>query len=146
MNRHNSVSLGPGASSLILIFVVLALAVLGMLTLMTARNDLKFSERSAQVTEAVFKLNEKAEERHAEVDRLLAKCAAEAADDEEYLTLVKDVLPEDMVLEEDKINWTESDDVRSLDLSLQVLPLSKQERSVWVRHNLMAETGDEWDW
>ena len=55
MNRRSTVSLGPGASSLILIFVVLALSVLGMLSLLTARNDLKFSERSAQVIEAVYR-------------------------------------------------------------------------------------------
>ena len=96
MNRRSAISLGPGASSLILIFVVLAMAVLSMLSLMTARNDLKFSERSAAVIEAVYQLNETAEKRHAEVDRLLAECAAEVSDDEEYLAAVEEALPEDM--------------------------------------------------
>ena len=53
MNRKSNVSLGPGASSLILIFVVLSMAVLGMLSLMTSQNDLRLSERNVQVTEAV---------------------------------------------------------------------------------------------
>ena len=49
MKSKTSVSLGPGASSLILIFVTLSLAALGMLSLLTSRNDLRFSERSVQV-------------------------------------------------------------------------------------------------
>ncbi|MBR6088479.1 MAG: hypothetical protein IKP86_01005 [Anaerolineaceae bacterium] len=146
MNQKSSISLGPGASSLILIFVVLAMAVLSMLSLMTARNDLKFSERSADVIIAVYELNDIAEERRAEVDRLLAKCAEDAENDEEYLAAVEAALPEDMELIEDEINWSESDGSRMLDLALRVLPLSEDGLSAWVRHNLMAETGDEWNW
>lgn len=146
MNRRSAISLGPGASSLILIFVVLAMAVLSMLSLMTARNNLKFSERSAAVIESVYQLNEVAEQRRAEVDRLLAGCAAAASSDEDYLAAVEAVLPEDMEIWDGEISWSESDGVRMLDLALQVLPLSDSERSVWVRHDLMAETGDEWDW
>ena len=57
------------------------------------------------------------------------------------------VLPEDMEIWEGEISWSESDGTRMLDLALQVLPLESTARSVWVRHNLMAETGDEeWDW
>ena len=52
--KKSSITLGPGASSLILIFVVLSLTVLGMLSLMTSRNDFRLAERSAQVTEAVY--------------------------------------------------------------------------------------------
>ena len=43
MKRKSSLSLGPGASSLILIFVVLSMSILGMLSLLTARNDLNLS-------------------------------------------------------------------------------------------------------
>jgi hypothetical protein len=129
-----------------LIFVVLAMAVLSMLSLMTARNDLKFSERSAAVIESVYQLNEVAEERHAEVDRLLAACAAAAESEVEYLAAIENVLPEDMEIFEGEISWSESDGTRMLDLALQVLPLTDTARTVWVRHNLMAETGDEWDW
>ena len=146
MNQRSAISLGPGASSLILIFVVLAMAVLGMLSLMTARNDLKFSERSSAVIESVYQLNEVAEARHAEVDRLLAGCAKEASNEAEYMAAIEAVLPEDMEIWEGEISWSESDGTRMLDLALQVLPLESAARSVWVRHDLMAETGDEWDW
>lgn len=146
MNKKSSISLGPGASSLILIFVVLALAVLSMLSLMTARNDLKFSERSAAVIASVYELNEAAEARKAEVDHILAECAKDAGSDEDYLAAVAEALPEDMEISENEISWSESDGTRRLDLVLRVLPLSEDHRSDWTRHNLMAETGDEWDW
>ena len=146
MNQKSSISLGPGASSLILIFVVLALAVLSMLSLMTARNDLKFSERSAAVIRSVYELTETAESRKADLDRLLASCAEQAENDVDYLAAVEEALPEDMEIEEGEISWSESDGVRMLDLAVQVLPLSDANRSVWTRHNMRAETGDEWDW
>ena len=72
MRKKSSISLGPGASSLILIFVVLSMSILGMLSLMTARNDLNLSQRSAEATEMVYRLRERAEERRAAVERLLA--------------------------------------------------------------------------
>ena len=146
MNKKSAVSLGPGASSLILIFVILALAVLSMLSLMTSRNDLKFSERSAAVISSAYALNETAEARKAEVDHILAECAKDAGSDEDYLAAVAEELPEDMEINEDEISWSESDGARMLDLAIRVLPLIEENRSVWTRHNLMAETGDEWDW
>lgn len=146
MNKKSAISLGPGASSLILIFVVLAMAVLSMLSLMTARNDLKFSERSAAVIKSAYALNETAEIRKAEIDRLLLTCAQDAESEEAYLAAIEEILPEDMEINENEITWSESDGARMLDLALQVLPLTEKERTVWTRHNLMAETGDEWDW
>ena len=137
MNRKSAVSLGPGASSLILIFVVLAMTVLGMLSLMTARNDLKFSERSVEVIEADYQLFELAEQHRAEAERLLA-------DDPED---VEAVLPDEMELFEDEITWTESDGSRMLDCALRILPSSEgnKTRTEWIRHDLMAETEDEWN-
>ncbi len=143
MNRKSSVSLGPGASSLILIFVELAMTVLGMLSLMTARNDLKFSERSAEVIEAVYQLNEQAEEHHMQVEELLAVLAAGSEDEESYLSSIEDVLPEDMTYYEGEIAWEESDESRLIDCALEVLPLSEKTRTKWIRHNLMGNTGDE---
>ena len=142
MNRRSSVSLGPGASSLILIFVVLALSVLGMLSLLTARNDLKFSERSAQVIEAVYRLNEQAEESRAQISRILAENA--------------EALPEPYELFEDEIAWSEEiqisldtdtadDNARTmtLDCAVRILPDPKNTRTEWIRHNLSVSTEDE---
>lgn len=147
MNRKSAVSLGPGASSLILIFVVLAMTVLGMLSLMTARSDLKFSERSAEVIEADYRLFELAEERRAEAERILAECAGRAGSEEDYLAAAETALPIEMEIFDDEIIWTESDGSRMLDCALRILPLSNtgKTRTEWIRHDLMAETEDEWD-
>ncbi len=120
--KKSSVSLGPGAPSLILIFVVLALSALSMLALMNARNDYHLSERSARVVEAVYALNCRAEERRAELDGILKEDAP---------------LPEDMTLEEDVISWTESDGTRLLHCAVSVPDLE------WVSHSLVSATEDE---
>lgn len=147
MNRRSSVSLGPGASSLILIFVVLALSVLGMLSLLTARNDLKFSERSAQVIEAVYRLNEQAEESRAQISRILAESDGVPA---------AEALPEPFALFEDEIAWSEEIQISldtdtadenartmTLDCAVRILPDPGNTRTEWIRHDLSVSTEDE---
>lgn len=148
MNRkRSSITLGPGASSLILIFVVLSLTALGMLSLMTGRNDLRLAERSAAVTQSVYELNVRAEERRAGIDAVLLSCTKEASSDGEYLAAAAAALPEDVSVEDDLILFTEEDDSRRLDCALRICPLGAPERTAWVQYNLTSETGDEsWDW
>lgn len=131
--KKSSLSFGPGASSLILIFVVLALSVLGMLSLMNSRNDVRLSERSMQVTEAVYALNVRAEEKKAE---LTALCAEKGTDEE----TLRSALPEGVTLEENRFSWTESDDFRQLDCALEILPGGGEETLRWVRFSLTAKT------
>lgn len=145
MKKKSSVSFGPGASSLILIFVVLALSVLGMLALMNGRNDAQLSERSAQVVEAIYVLNSKAEETRADLDAILAAQAARAASDDAYLAAVEDQLPDHMTLEDRDIVWTETDGTRVLHCALRVLPLGEDVREEWVRHSLVSATAEEDD-
>jgi len=148
MNRKKSViTLGPGASSLILIFVVLSLTALGMLSLMTSRNDFRFAERSASVTRSVYALNVRAEERRAELDALLLSCMKEATSDAEALSALESSLPEDVTLEDDLLLFTVEDDSRVLDCALRIDPNNSNQRTSWVRYNLTSETGDDsWDW
>ena len=148
MNRKKSfITLGPGASSLILIFVVLSLTALGMLSLMTGRNDFRLAERSASVTQSVYALNVRAEERRAELDALLLSCVNNASSDAEILSALEASLPEDVTLEEDLLLFTVEDDSRVLDCALRVDPDNSTQRTSWVRYNLTSETGDEsWDW
>ena len=145
MNKKSSVSFGPGASSLILIFVMLAMSVLGMLALMNSRNDIRLSERSVQVTQAVYVLNAKAEERRAQLDALLLDRAQAAQSDEDYLNALSEALPEGVSLEGDLLSWEETDDVRTLQCALRVQPLGSEARTKWARHSLMAQTGDDWE-
>lgn len=135
MKRKSSISFGPGASSLILIFVVLAMSVLGMLTLMNSRNDIRLSERSVKVMEAVYTLQAKAEETRATLDEIIVKGDKAAGAD----------LPEGAEWEDNVISWQERDGVRTLDCALEVLPSGGAERSRWIRCNLIVETGEVWD-
>ena len=151
MRRKSSVSLGPGASSLILIFVVLSLSVLGILSLMTARNDRILSDRMAEVAEAVYALSESAEESRMEATGILSGCAAEARGEEDYLDRIRERIPEEWELEERILSWKETDGVRTLDCAVEVLPLDGAERTRWVRHVLTSEIAgeeddDSWNW
>lgn len=147
MNRKSSISLGPGASSLILIFVVLSLTALGMLSLMTGRNDLRLAQRSVQVTEAVYRLQVRAEERRAELDGILAICAGEAETEEQYLAAVEEALPDDVEFDGARLLFTEGDGARVLDCALALQPLGEARRTVWERFDLTAETEeDSWNW
>ena len=158
MKSRSVISIGPGASSLILIFVVLALSILGMLSLMTARNDLKFSERYAEVVQNVYRINELAEQHYAEADRLLASCAEKDLTGEACIALIGDDLPEEMTAEEDEIFWTEElpfdlntdpgdqGHIMSLDCAMRILPPGSSTRSQWVRHDLYIGTEEEWNW
>ncbi len=139
MNKKSSVSFGPGASSLILIFVVLSMSVLGMLSLMNGRNDSRLSRRSVQVIEAVYQINERAEARRAELDEILAQAAKEP----DYMEAIEALLPEDVTLDEGVLSWEESDGSRVLDCALEVLPLGGPARTAWVRHDLSAQTEEE---
>lgn len=143
MKRKSSVSFGPGASSLILIFVVLAMSVLGMLSLMNSRNDMRLSERSVQVTEAVYALNVQAEEKRAQVEQLLESLRQSVKTDEEYLEKISQSLPDGMTLKDGALTWAESDGFRHLSLALRVLPLEEGGRTQWSRYRLTAETTEE---
>ena len=145
MKKKSSITFGPGASSLILIFVVLAMSVLGMLSLMNSRNDIRLSERSVQVTEAVYDLNVHAEEKRAELEKLVSAQRDGADTDETYLQKISDALPQEVNMDGDVLSWFESDGFRTLSCALKVLPLSEGGQCAWVQYRLTAETEDEWE-
>ncbi len=149
MKKRNAVNLGPGASSLILIFIVLTLTVLGMLGLMNSRNDLILSERSARVAEAAAELNVRTEEKWAEIDALLALAAREAENDGAYLAAAAAALPETVDLYNREISWIAldswegTDGLRQMDCALEIQPLGDGQRTKWIRHDLSAVTENE---
>ena len=147
MRRKSNVSFGPGAASLILIVVILSMAVLGMLALMNARNDSKLSKRSIEVVAAGFELNDKAERSVAELDAVLARCAASTFSDDAYLAAVRGSLPDGMLMgQEDRIvSWELTDGLRTLSCAVEVLPQGENERLRWREHRLTAVTEDIWN-
>lgn len=141
--KQRKIALGPGAASLILIIVVLSMCVLCMLTYISARNDLSLSTRSVDMIQRVYALNEQSEMTLAALDAVLMECAAQATEDEAYLALVEERLPEGMELDEKAVSWTESEGDRMLRCEVEIAPLGQSPRLKWTQHALTVETEDE---
>ncbi len=71
MRRTIKMSMGVGASSLIMIFVVLAAVTLATLALGTAHADYKLAMKSAKGVSQFYKADSKAEEILAHIDKVL---------------------------------------------------------------------------
>ena len=146
MNKRK-VALGPGAASLILIVVVLSLCMISMLTQIAAKNDYNLCSRSAEMVQKVYELNAQSEQRYASLDAMLVSARKESADMQAYLDKVKELLPESMTLEEDRITWTEPLDNRNLECIVQLLPIEDAQRAKWISHKLVVEEPeDDWEW
>ena len=146
MNKRK-VALGPGAASLILIVVVLSLCMISMLTQIAARNDYNLCARSAEMVQKVYELNAQSEQKLAQLDAVLVSARKETADTQAYLDKVKELLPEGMKMEEDRITWTEPLDNRNLECIVQLLPIEDTQRAKWISHKLVVEEPeDDWEW
>ena len=145
MNRKSRLSFGPGAASLILIVVVLSMSVLGILSLMNARNDSRLSARSIQVVQAGYQLNADAERQLARIDAIAAHYAEVAEDDAAYALAVRTYLPPEMKMDGRVIRWSQTDGYRTLDCAVELNPLGGDKRFTWVDHRLTAITEDTWN-
>jgi len=143
VKKKSSISFGPGAASLLLIFVVLAMSVLGMLSLMNSRNDVRLSERSVSVMEAVYALNARAEESRAKVDGVLAELTASAESNEAYLAAAREALQDQVTVEGNRLSWDETDGIRTIHCALEMLPVGGGQRTRWLRHALIVRTAEE---
>ena len=144
MNKRK-VALGPGAASLILIMVVISLCMIAMLTQIAAKNDYNLCARSADMVQRVYELNAQSEQKMAALDAVLLQARTDAGDMQAYLDKVKEMLPEGMELEEDRITWTEPLDNRNLECIVQLLPLEETQRAKWISHKLVVEEPED-DW
>lgn len=134
MNKRRF-QIGPGAASLLLIFVVLSMSVLGILTLISARNDASLGVRSAAAAQEVYQLNSAAEASLARLHPLFL-----AAEDQEAL---EELLPEEYTMEEDIVSWTETCGSRSLVCAIQFQPDDPSAFPLWVRHTLQTALAQE---
>ena len=142
--KRQRIAFGPGASSLILIAVVLALSVLTVLTMISARNDEALALRSTETRQEVFGLFAEGERSLAKLDAVLAECLAEnPADAEAYLAAVKEKLPEGMKMQADQVSWTLQSENRALECAVKVQEPGADRRTVWTKHLLTA--GDIWE-
>lgn len=144
MRKSSYSAPGIGAPSLLLILVVLSLSILAALTLMSARGDMRLSERSAEVTEAVYSLYGETEETYAALDALVLSCRAKAADEEEFFTLLCENIPETVAFDENMLYIKGTDGVREVTLTLRPNYTGNARLTV-VSRTLSAATEDEWN-
>ena len=143
MNKRK-IAVGPGASSLILIAMVLALSVLTILTMISARNDEALIQRSVETRQEVYGLFADAEKSLAKLDAELTACLKEQGENlETVLAALKDRLPEGMTLKQDQVSWTEREGKRSLECAVRILEPGAEKRTQWTAHRLNAE--DIWE-
>ncbi len=143
MNRREF-RIGPGAASLMLIVVTLSMSVLGMLSLMSARTDVRLGERSIAVAQVVYELGETAQETMSELDALLARCSEEASDEADYLARVAAGLDGKMTLTGRTVSWSEQSGGRTLNCEAELSPLRAFPRCRLTRHSLLTAL-DEFD-
>lgn len=134
--------LGPGAASLILVAVVMAMSILALLSLMNARTDLQMAQRSARVAENAAALECASEESFARLDGIVAACTG--ADEAEFLAQIARSLPAEMCLQGRVVLWTEqSADAGALECGAEIAPMGETPRIQWTIHRHSAELGGE---
>lgn len=120
-------AIGPGAASLILMVVVVSMSVLGMLSLISARNDDNLTKRSMQMITQNYELNGKSERTLQLVDGERALAAADAADDTAYMEKLSAQLEAkypgmfDVNVEDMTVSWTEYSDYGASDVVNAIL-------------------------
>lgn len=142
MNRKEY-QIGPGAASLMLIVVVLGMSVLGLLSMMNARGDNRLSMRSAEVAEEAYGLSSAAECSLAALDAVLVECAAQAEDDDGWLALVTDALPEGMTISGRTVRWSEqNEEGRKMLCAVELEEFGAPQRTRWTEHKLYTQLDD----
>lgn len=89
-SSRNKVNIG--ASSLILIFIVLCLSTFGLLSLSSAQGDLKLAERNAAAVQGYYEADSKGIQWLKEIDQILMEEMKEGADSYQCSLKIKDRL------------------------------------------------------
>lgn len=141
--KRKSRGIGPGAVTLILVILVVILGILAVLAAVSARNDSKLTDRGLEMTQVYYRLNTQAEHRYQELDQILCDLRQNGQ------TVTRDSLPDGMMMEDDRIRWTEADEEYGMILScaVQLQPEGMTPRLQWTERVYKSvntnETGDE---
>ena len=133
--RH--IAIGPGAASLILLVVVLAMTMLGAMALLNAREDMRLTRRSARVDEEIYAL-------YARAERSLAALDAAVGQNAQGLAAR---LPEGMTLLEDgeTVAWTERERTRGLECEAKIRTENGGVSVTWRAQSLLSGVEEIWD-
>ena len=134
--------IGPGAASLMLVIVVVAVSLMSLLALQRARNDRELTLGSFSHMHTERATVAEAERDLAGLDGILAVCAAESADDAEYLENIAALLPEGMIMDGRYVRWQVDAEGRSLVCAVEIMPLGTDTRFEWHEHAFVSGAAD----
>ncbi len=136
---RKSFRIGPGAASLMLVIVVVALSLLALLAFIEVHADHKLTVRSIDFAVAEYEASAMAEYRLAELDGILVECASSSADDSEYLEKVSGQLPEGMIMADGIVYWEHATpEGRVLMCAVKIMPMGSEVRYEWTEHTFVA--------
>jgi len=131
--------MGTGATSMLIIFVLLSLATLSILSLTTARLDLRLSERNATMTAAYYGAVNAAQDALMALDGQLADRQANGGD----LQAIADSLPNGQVQDDTHLAMRlDAGFGRYLDVVVEILPPGEGARYRVVKHAMGSP--DDW--
>lgn len=90
MSKRKYPTINIGSSSMLVVFIILCLVTFSVLSVASANNDRKYSEKIADRTTAYYKASNKAEELLSQIDNKLKQVYEQY--NAEYLSQVPDVL------------------------------------------------------
>jgi len=132
--------IGPGAASLMLVIVVVAMSLLALLAFIEVHGDHKLTCRCIDFSVAEYEASSAAEYVLAELDGILAVCAAESEDDAGYLAAVEECLPEGMTLTGRSVSWEHpTPEGRVLMCEVEIMPFGADVRYEWRVHMFISE-------
>lgn len=149
-----------GASSILMIFVVLALTTFGMLSLLSSRADLRLTQKAAAHTTAYYKAEDTVEKTLAAIDNLLVTARRETValsrtgrlqtpgltppdasqgPEAVYLALIRQLLPslETVALADGRLTFSvPAGNRQEIVTELEILPLTEPQRTKLLRRVL----------
>lgn len=125
--QHGQVRAGLGVPSMVLVLVVLCLAMLGVLSMISARSDDALAARHIRLTQGYYEAAASAQTALAELDAQMVSAWQASADDAQYaeacaaLTSVNDI----------PVNWSEQTAVLRFDAGFDRQLVVEIERAAW---------------
>lgn len=134
--------IGPGAASLMLVIVVVALSLLALLAFIEVHGDIKLTRRSIDFAVAEYEASAQAEYRLAELDAVLVNCAEVSENEAAYIANVEAALPEGMTMTDGVVYWEQpTPEGRVLMCAVEVLPMDSDVRYQWLEHIFVSNSG-----
>lgn len=149
-NKHKQeYRVGTGATSMLMIFIVLCLTTLSILSYSSARADLAITKRNVEMNEKSNEAVCAAQRIIAEIDGQLVAARAQTDDDDEYADLVSLISVDDV-----EINADESMELsflvnagydRWLDVTMQITPLWDTSTRYYLVRHVLSFDDDSWE-